>query len=314
MVFALGFLVLGAMWALNPANWAWISAVPSPPAARDAAKPVAASTPANMESRQRVVPIPPLPPDTVRIVNSPGAEGNQEHDYYPGVVPGHLREVRDNRPFRPQEAAAWFNLLAILKTSEANSLIQAAEGNVSYVQLDQQPGAYRGRLVGFKGRIHRIRQVEVGQNSEGISHCYELILKPQDGPPRPVVAYVLQLPTGLQPDEKLDEQVQLTGFFFKNWLYAGQHSTYVAPVLLARSVNWTRSVPEPVYAPSFWAIAGIMAGSAAVATILALWAYYASQRITNAPAPVSPVDMQAALAVMAKYDAPADLGTRDKWK
>ena len=304
MVFALGFAVLAATWALNPANWAWFFAAGTAPEGGSPAGPVAVA-PTQHEPRQTTVPLPPLPADTVRVVSSQNAEAGDGSDYYPGVVPAYLREVMDNRPFRSQEAPAWFNLLAILNKADAQSLARASAGNISYLQLDQQPEAYRGRLVNFQGRIRRIHKEEVGQNAEGITHCYAMILKPQDGPPRPIVVYALQLPPGLQPSESLDEPVQLTGFFFKNWLYPGEHSTYVAPVLLARDVTWTPPpAVEPPFRPDRWSLAGLLAGSALAAAIVAYWAYRSARRSLKQP--VNPEDVRASLAIMAQHDTPTD--------
>lgn len=308
MVFALGFVVLLAIRASDPATWTWLTGnTPQGVVVAKEHKQIESEsppTPANLDTRHRAVPIPPLPLDTVRVEADQNAQADEDTTLHPGVVGKHLREIRDNQPFRSVEAASWFNLLAVLDKADDTALKNAADGNVSFVQLFQQPEAYRGRVVNFQARIRRIKLVEAGKNSEGIKQYYELILKPQAGPPRPVFAYVLNLPEALRKKVggELDEPIHLTGFFFKNWVYAGEHATFVAPVLLARGVHWNPPVPEPVYVPSFNTIAMVLVGSALVAALLAWIALRASRRTSPLPAQTNPGDVTASVALMAQFD------------
>jgi hypothetical protein len=308
LVFALGFVVLVAVRAFDPTNWYWLA----PPneagggkSQQAQAKPAAVENGTqNIDTRHRPTPVSPMPLDTVRLGREDGAADEKEPGYFPGVVSGHLREIKDNQPFRPSEAAAWYNLLSVLRDAKPAEL-EGRASQVGFVQLYQQPEAYRGRLVTFKGLIRRVTWREVGKNKEGIASYYELVLKPQAGPPRPVMAYVLQLPEELKSKgEDINEPIQLTGFFFKNWVYAGKHATYVAPVLLARDVRWSPPVVEPAYAPPWGLVAAVGLVSALAAAAIAWLAYHVSQQKTMAGPPPSPAEVQASVALMEQFDSP----------
>jgi len=311
MVFALGFVILVAVRATDPGYWTWFAAKENAATndvenADKRVPPAAEPATANIDTRHRPKPIPPLPLDTVRLSKEQGAAAELAAGgtgYFSGVIPDHMREIRDNQPFRPGEAAAWFNLLSVLRDADPAALEKDASA-VGFVQLYQQPEAYRGHLVSFNGRIRRIQWRDVAKNKEGIAGYYELVLKPQAGPPRPVMAYVLDLPEKLKSlSEEIDEPIQLTGFFFKNWVYAGKNATYVAPVLLARDVRWSPPVVEPPYSPPWGLIAVVAFGSLLAAAALAWLAYYVSLQ-NSLPAPsATPAEMEASVALMAQYDS-----------
>ena len=93
-----------------------------------------------------------------------------------------------------------------------------------------------------------LRREEVEQpaeNSLGIDIYHRLVIQPQGGGHWPFVAYCLELPGGLPRGDELQESVSVTGFFFKNWSYAWQDGLGIAPVILARGVDWQPAVAQP---------------------------------------------------------------------
>jgi len=310
LVFALGFVVLVAVRASDPANWRWLTSredavadknhqgpAAAPPAVEDASQ-------QNIDTRHRPTPAAPLPLDTVRLGQDKEAVAETDEGYFPGVVSGHLREIKDNQPFRAREAAAWFNLLSVLRDAKPAEL-ESRASQVGFAQLYQQPDAYRGQLVTFSGFIRRVTLREVGKNKEGIKAYYELVLKPQAGPPRPVMAYVLRLPEELKSKgEDVNEPIQLTGFFFKNWVYAGKNATYIAPVLLARDVRWSPPVVEPAYVPPWGLVVAVVLGSMFVAAAIAWLAYHVAQQKGISAPPTTPGEVRDAVALMAQFDSP----------
>jgi hypothetical protein len=73
----------------------------------------------------------------------------------------------------------------------------------------------------------------------------------------------------------LDEDVEVTGYFFKNWAYRAQDGTRVAPLLLAKSPRWQPSIfaQEQNDLPSLPWIALVVLVIAAVATGVSLIVY-----------------------------------------
>ena len=127
-VFLLGLLLLAVRWSLE-----WSAAA-------------SASVPldAHLDNRVRPVPEQAEAPDV--FVSSGISRGNRSRKYFPGVKPEYLQAVRDDTVFRGSEHKAWFHLLDVLSRAEAQAL-RASTGEVSFVQLHEQPAAYRGELV-----------------------------------------------------------------------------------------------------------------------------------------------------------------------
>lgn len=159
-------------------------------------------------------------------------------EYFPGVDPDYLKTVRDDFPFVKPDVDAWFQLLDVLRGADRQELAAASVGRVTYVQMLQQPDVYRGRLVTVRGIMRRANRVPAPDNDYGIEHYYQTWITPQDDPNNLVVAYCLQLPEGFPIGMKLEESVELAGFFFKRWVYPAQDKPRTAPVVLAKSVVW----------------------------------------------------------------------------
>ena len=77
----------------------------------------------------------------------------------------------------------------------------------------------------------------------------------------------------------LQEPVEFTGFFFKRMAYPAKYDTLVAPLILARSPEWS---PEPIAAevelPSVWAIAAAIVGAAIFGAAIAMFVYLRHQQ------------------------------------
>jgi hypothetical protein len=62
----------------------------------------------------------------------------------------------------------------------------------------------------------------------------------QPGASVPIVVFTLELPESFPKGEPIREQVAVTGYFFKNWLFASGDGLSVAPIVLAKRIGWHR--------------------------------------------------------------------------
>jgi hypothetical protein len=213
--------------------------------------------------------------------------------FFPGVKPALLAEVRDFSPFRAAEHAAWFNLLNVLKEADAGQLKQASTGPVGFVQLYEQMDIYRGQLVTIDGVIKRAFEVQAEKNEFGIEKYYQLWFFPDGGPISPMVIYALELPPEFPLSQVKDDEIQnitenisLTGFAFKNWIYGAKDRIESAPLLLAKSFNWKRPVVVEEKPISLWLIGSIIVATALAALGFTLYVVYSSNKLGAKANPV----------------------------
>ena len=199
-----------------------------------------------------------------------------------------LSRVEDHTVFRNREHAAWYRIMELLQRSAPAELASQTHGSVGGVQLMNQPDFYRGKLISLRGTIRGAYRTSAPQNPIGVEEYTVLFIEPPDTA-EPVVAFCLETPAGFppvafrgaevlpgQPPPQqlsfLREDAELTGFFFKSWVYLTENSTISAPLLLVRSPTWQPPVvtaPEPPQATSttLMTIVGI-ASFCAVAVVL----------------------------------------------
>jgi hypothetical protein len=106
------------------------------------------------------------------------------------------------------------------------------------LQLDQQPEAYRGRLVTIGGVARSAKPVPAPANDYGIDQYFQLWVQSERTSPALVVLYCLELPEGFPLGIELDAPITATGFFYKRWAYASQSGITTAPLVLARTLTW----------------------------------------------------------------------------
>jgi hypothetical protein len=202
-----------------------------------------------------------------------------------------LNAIRDNTVFRSAEMDAWFRLFERLSRGEAAEHDMNAAPMVSFGQLFRQPDVYRGRLVTVLGSVRRVEFMNAPENLYGIERYFRLVLEPV-GANSPIIIYSLELPDGFpalrlanQPGTyvDLDEDVQITGYFFKRWPYPARDGTRLAPVVLTRSFSWTPGVaaltdPDNLPRPVFWAV--LLIGTAVFGIAIALLVYWLSGQTT----------------------------------
>lgn len=175
-----------------------------------------------------------------------------------------LSAIKDNTYFRAEENVAWFATLKHLQTLSSQRLKQDSVGEVTYAQFLKQPETYRGKIVTISGTAMREELIEAPPNDLGIDQYHRLIIRPTGGGVWPLVVYSLALPEKFPRGDNLHADVHVIGIFFKNWSYAWQDGLGLAPVVLAKSVEWQPHAVVPAKRPEVsWhnLVSVIIAGS-----------------------------------------------------
>jgi hypothetical protein len=251
MLIGLALVVMLIASAGNPGNWKWF-APEGPPAAplQRIARPadnvvvaVADEDTVNGAPQDKRVPG-DRPTNTTDDANGP-SESDEKR--FPGVRTDYLATIRDDTVFRSEESLAWFHLFSVLESTPQDEIVRASEGPVGYLQLNEQPNEYRGRLITIGGTVRAAKLVAAPKNGFDIKEYYQLWLQPDRATDELVVLYCLELPADFPIGDQLDEACTATGFFYKRWAYASQGGITTAPLVVAKTLRWQ---PKPPVAPA----------------------------------------------------------------
>jgi hypothetical protein len=192
--------------------------------------------------------------------------------YFPGVRADYLRSVRDDTVFRPQESDGWFHLFALLEHTSNQALVDASAGPVSYLQLAQQPSAYRGRVVTIHGIVRAAKHVVAPRNAFGVQGYYQLWLQPDVASDELLVLYAVALPDDFPLGDQTETSCTATGIFFKRWAYQSRGGIATAPLVIAKTVDWQPPAPtiQPPPAPPLAEQLLIAGAAALILAVLAL--------------------------------------------
>lgn len=220
--------------------------------------------------------VPPAPPkiDTsLEAVQGPRPEGEavlieqEPEPFVPaaeelGASPTALARIRDDSYFRKEEEEAWIQTWLTLRSGDPRSFERAGARTVSFSELFGQPVSFRGRLVRVQGTLKRLERIKAPKNDYDVTHYYEGWLEPADGVSAPIVLHFLRLPEGMPLGLKIDEPVDVVGYFFKRYAYNARDKPRVAPLVMALQPFWT---PQPQLQPG-----GTSLGTLALATMAAI--------------------------------------------
>lgn len=213
-------LTLGLVWMLasqarNPRNWQWVAHWGQAAEAR------AAAPAGKPHARKAATPL-------------------------AGLDAALLNDAQDDAQLTPGESKTLVRLLALVRKTDSRALAESSSGNVSFIELDEQPEAWRGKLVDFVGTVRGAFRRMAPTNDADIAAYYELWIEPRDRSD-PIVVDCTDLPRNFPLGEGLDEPVDLTGIFVKRWAYqAKNRAMRSAPLLVAKGIDW---VPKPVAEP-----------------------------------------------------------------
>jgi hypothetical protein len=175
-----------------------------------------------------------------------------------------LGRVRDATMFRDADNDAWFQVWTTLRAAGQAALVRARPREVTFREVFGQPRSFRGRLVRMRGTLHRVEQLTAPVNDYGIGRYWQCWMEPAGGPPSPVVIQCLSLPRGMPTGMTIDEPVEVTGYFFKNFAYNAADAIRVAPVIMTLEPTWQ----PPTVTPAAGAHGGVTL--AVAATLAAL--------------------------------------------
>ena len=187
-----------------------------------------------------------------------------------GASASALAAVRDDTVFRSGDEEAWFQIWMTLRSSAVKALRRSNARSVSFIELFGQPRSFRGRLVRFKGTVHRLQKVAAPPNDYDITGYWQAWVEPDGGPASPIVVYFLRLPEGMPHGMQVREPVEVIGYFFKRWAYEAKDTIRRAPLVMALEPVWRPLPPPPSGGTSVGAYALVAMAGLVVATLLGI--------------------------------------------
>lgn len=202
-----------------------------------------------------------------------------QDQWHPNLDRSLLTSVKDNTHFRQVERASWSHLIQLLHESPVSELQSYSLGPTSYLQLNRQTNEYRGRLVDIRGTVRRAHRLAAPDNEAGVRHYWQCWLFTENGPSRPIVVYVLDVPVDFSGGMQIDVPATLTGFVYKRWAFQSAEQLTVAPVVIAKKIANILTTPTtleplakervPAQMPLVIAVTGLAA--VVVTTCLFRW-------------------------------------------
>jgi hypothetical protein len=287
MILLLGILVIVMDAARRPRVWMWFDGL---------AAPDAVATKGVIDNRLSSA-SPQEPADSFVIPKGQPAEKAEktaeDGRFFPGVRPEWFASIRDNTPSSQAEQACTLPLLDVLQRTDLEKLRKASLGRITYAQLFRQPREYRGQLVTVSGTIRAAHRVELSKNQYGIPEYHQVWLYPIDNRFQPIVVYCLSLPKGFPSGDKIAEEGEVTGFFLKRWAYPTKDEIYLAPTLLAKTLQWQRRPVAAQGEPTDVRWLSLTIAVAAALAMLTAWLIYVRTRTTRQVLSDSPFDPDA---------------------
>ncbi len=271
LVMSLGLVLLLIGEARDPRNWYWLTGEQDQPAQR---------TPNHdYDTSYQPPPVAAEPDDTIRILPAFDPLQQDADRFFPGVEASYLAEIHDNSPFM-EDGQAWFNLLEVLGNNTPKLIHQSSTGEVTFGQLFEQPEVYRGHLVTVRGTVKRAEWIAYEENRVGLDGIYRFVLRLEDGPNRPLILFSREKPVGFPLGQYVDnQQIEVTGFFYKVWNYPSDLGPLLAPVMLAGDFHWYPQAAGEAYLPTLPVLIGLGGGAALAAALIAVLVYRRSKSL-----------------------------------
>ncbi len=131
------------------------------------------------------------------------------------------------------------------------------------------PEEYTGELLTLKGYVRKNLKHPVDPDDPKQEATYEAWLYTPDSQHNPVVVVYSDLPKGMPLGGSLVETVEVTGYFFKVYGYRAQDSLRAAPMLLAKTLEWTPKVVRDTTMERV--VYFLITGALVVGLILVFW-------------------------------------------
>ncbi|MCA9005073.1 MAG: hypothetical protein KDA70_07335 [Planctomycetaceae bacterium] len=188
----------------------------------------------------------------------------------------HLRETS----LKDQKQAAAFNLQQ--RRSEIKTYRDHPERELPvFLDLFKNSDRYKGRLVTLTGRVRKLIHYPAAEDNQyGIKTLYEAWLFTDDSQQNPTVVICTEVPPalkdGLPEGTDVIDHVTVTGYLFKMYVYNAQDTSRVAPLILAKQLEWN---PRTVDERGSRLFSQILAGTLVILIVgIAIVMWKASQR------------------------------------
>ncbi len=157
-----------------------------------------------------------------------------------------LSEIRDDTPWiRPSEYPAWYHLWNLVKQLPPDAVTRRAQ-TVGFVELFQQPKAFRGKPITIQGSARRATYLKVDDPPATVDGYYRIIVWPKGGPAEPIFLYCLELPKNFPTGDEIQADITATGLFFKRMVYPAEREGDLrrTPAVMAHSLTWEQPPPK----------------------------------------------------------------------
>lgn len=183
-----------------------------------------------------------------------GVVGDDTTLYY--YVLNHLRETS----LSDQKQGAEFNLQK--RRSELKTFREHPELKLPlFPDIFKNMDRWKGRLVTLTGRVRKLVHYPADEdNKYGIKTLYEAWLFTDDSQQNPVVVICTEVPealkNGLPEGTDVIDHVTVTGYVFKMYLYSAQDTKRIAPLILAKKLEWSPPATDETGGQLFVVILG----------------------------------------------------------
>lgn len=109
----------------------------------------------------------------------------------------------------------------------------------AFVDLFINPDKWQGQLVTLRGHVRHVLSYPAKHPQIAGEYLHELWLYTDDSQSNPAVIVTRNLPAEFPTEADVIDHVSVTGCFFKPYVYRGQESRRIAPLILASRVHWT---------------------------------------------------------------------------
>ncbi|WP_417392441.1 hypothetical protein [Gimesia sp.] len=211
---------------------------------------------------------------TAMVLQTAFADESQTDPFRPfpdQLAPSLFNEVEDKAfgGILEEEKALYYYVLKHLQETSLADQKQAAEFNLQqrrsemklyrehperefpvFLDLFKNSDRYKGRLVTLTGRVRKLMHYPAADDNQyGIKTLYEAWMFTDDSQQNPTVVICTEVPPALKdglPDgADVIDHVTVTGYLFKMYVYNAQDTSRVAPLILAKQLEWNpRTVDE----------------------------------------------------------------------
>jgi hypothetical protein len=168
-----------------------------------------------------------------------------------------------------EEMPAYWRLMKWTRAQTFDELQTRAAGDVLYTQFFEEPQKYRGVPVRLRLHVKQIVAWDAPVNSAGVKTVYEVSGVTDDSGSYYYIVVCSELPAGMRPGTKLDEEGVFVGYFLKVMPYQASIKRLAAPLMIGR----LRAVPRVAAPPAPSLPAWVWIAGAAVVLVAAAWGW-----------------------------------------